>query len=343
MSFVKDITVYDIAKEANVSVSTVSRVINGTAPVKDSTRKKVMDLIEKYQFQPNALARSLLKKETSMIGVVLPNITNPFFPEVVLGAENVAREEGYTLFLCNSMGDFELESQYLSILQEKQVDGILFLGGRINLQRCPRSYVEEVSAINKRIPIMLINGNLPRSGCHLVSVDEYEGAKIATQHLIDLGHQDIAFIGGSRKTLTTVQKIKGYRHCLEENGILFREDRVIQNDSYSIQDGKKIMDQILSQKDRPSAVFCVNDFTAIGAIKSLWEKGLKVPEDMAVCGFDDTLLANSITPELTTVSQKSEELGRTAMQNLLRVIRKEKQRKKTIIQPELIIRKSTTP
>ncbi|GMA60185.1 LacI family DNA-binding transcriptional regulator [Alicyclobacillus fastidiosus] len=125
----QNITVYDIAREANVSVSTVSRVLNGTAPVKESTRNLILEIIEKYQFQPNALARSLIKKETKTIGIILPDITNPFFPEVFSGAENALREAGYTFFLCTTAGDSRRESEYLSILRERQVDGILFLGG----------------------------------------------------------------------------------------------------------------------------------------------------------------------------------------------------------------------
>src|SRR5690606_17453581 len=140
-----NITIYDIAREADVSVATVSRVLNDTAPVKASTRERIMAIIEKHQFQPNALARSLLKKETGTIAVVLPDITNPFFPEVFWGAENEARDKGYTFFLCNTAGDYSRESEYLTILREKRVDGIIFIGGRINLLQCPEPLAQELT------------------------------------------------------------------------------------------------------------------------------------------------------------------------------------------------------
>ncbi|MBV7505301.1 LacI family transcriptional regulator [Bacillus sp. sid0103] len=337
-----NVTVYDIAKEAEVSVSTVSRVLNGTAPVKESTREKIMALINKYQFQPNALARSLTKKETKMIGVILPDITNPFFPEVFWGVENEANSKGYTFFLCNTSGQPELESQSLTILREKQVDGIIFMGGRINLSNCSQELAKEVEDIAKKIPIVLVNGNLPSSSLHRVIINEGKGAEMLTQHLIDLGHNEIAFFGGYDYVSTTTQKVKAFKKMMKANGFKVPNEWVLYGD-FTMDAGKKMMAEILKREKRPTAIFCVNDVTAVGAVKVAVEAGLKIPEDMAIVGFDDTILASTVIPELTTVSQKSLELGKNAVNVLHKLINNEKVKKLTVIEPELVIRNSTLP
>ncbi|MEH7307958.1 LacI family DNA-binding transcriptional regulator [Neobacillus drentensis] len=337
-----NVTVYDIAKEAEVSVSTVSRVLNGTAPVKESTREKIMALINKYQFQPNALARSLTKKETKMIGVILPDITNPFFPEVFWGVENEANSKGYTFFLCNTSGQPELESQSLTILREKQVDGIIFMGGRINLSNCSQELAKEVEDIAKKIPIVLVNGNLPGSSLHRVIIDEGKGAEMLTHHLIDLGHNDIAFFGGYNYVSTTTQKVKAFKKMMKANGLKVPNEWILYGD-FSMDAGKKMMAEILKKEKIPTAIFCVNDVTAVGAVKVAVEAGLKIPEDMAIVGFDDTILAITVIPELTTVSQKSLELGKNAVNVLHKLINNEKVKKVTVIEPKLVIRNSTLP
>ncbi|WP_026567651.1 LacI family DNA-binding transcriptional regulator [Bacillus sp. UNC41MFS5] len=337
-----NVTVYDIAKEAEVSVSTVSRVLNGTAPVKESTREKIMALINKYQFQPNALARSLTKKETKMIGVILPDITNPFFPEVFWGVENEANSKGYTFFLCNTSGQPELESQSLTILREKQVDGIIFMGGRINLSHCSQELAKEVEDIAKKIPIVLVNGNLPDSSLHRVIINEGKGAEMLTQHLIDLGHNEIAFFGGYDYVSTTTHKVKTFKKTMKANGFKVPNEWVLYGD-FSMDAGKKMMAEILKRENRPTAIFCVNDVTAVGAVKVAVEAGLRIPEDMAIVGFDDTILASTVIPELTTVSQKSLELGKNAVNILHKLINNEKVKKVTVIEPELVIRDSTIP
>lgn len=334
------VTIYDIAREANVSVATVSRVLNNTAPVKDSTRKRIMDVIEKNQFQPNALARSLLKKETRTIAMILPDITNPFFPEVFWGAENMGREMGYTFFLCDSAGDYKRESEYLAILRERRVDGVIFLGGRINLAKCPEDLQREVEDMAQHTPIVLVNGDLRGSGLHRVYTDEVKGAELAAKHLIDLGHREIAFLGGLDYMNTTQAKIKAVKKTLHEHGLSLPPER-IKFGEFSVQSGRDLMDELLESSNRPTAVLCVNDFTAIGAIKSASEHGLKIPDDISITGFDDTPLSTAVIPELTTVSQNTYELGRLAVETLHKLISGHKVKKRTILEPKLVVRKST--
>lgn len=338
----KIVTVYDIAKEAKVSVSTVSRVLNGTAPVKSSTREKVNSIIAKYQFHPNALARSLISKETGMIGVILPDITNPFFPEVFRGADTEARSKGYTFFLCDSEGDYQRESEYLSILKEKRVDGVIFLGGRINLTRCSPELAAEVVELSKQIPVVLVNGSLPKSNLYRVITNESSGAEMAVQHLIDLGHKDIAFLGGYGYMSTMAQKVKAYKKIMKNNGLTI-EDKWILQGQFSIESGKELMRELIGMKDRPSAVLCVNDFTAVGAIKEAIEHGLRIPEDISVVGYDDTHLSTAIIPELTTVRQQTAELGKQAVQVLDRLMKGEKAKKLTVLRPQLVVRQSSGP
>lgn len=336
----KTITIYDIAKEADVSVATVSRVLNGTAPVKASTREKIMALIDKHQFQPNALARSLLKKETGTIAMILPDITNPFFPELFLGAENAAREKGYTFFLCNSAGEYNRESEYLSILREKRVDGIIFLGGRINLVSCPPELIQEVVELSKHVPIVLVNGNLPKGGLHRIYTDEGVGAAMAIQYLIDLGHRDIGFIGGMEGTTTTQSKLKAVKQTLKEHNLVLRKEWLKMGE-YSIEGGRELMNEMLEQEHVPTAVLCVNDFTAIGAIKAAFEHGLRIPDDISIVGFDDSPLSTAVIPELTTVSQNTSELGKLAVETLHEIINGNHPRKNKVLKPKLIVRKST--
>ncbi|HZG85977.1 LacI family DNA-binding transcriptional regulator [Paenibacillus sp.] len=338
----KTITVYDIAKEANVSVATVSRVLNDTAPVKASTREKVNAVIQKYQFQPNALARSLISKATGMIGMILPDITNPFFPEVFKGAEDEARAKGYTFFLCNSGGDYRRESEYLSALKEKRVDGIIFLGGRINASRCSPELASEVAELAEQIPVILVNGALPKSGVHRVMSDETLGAELAMQHLIDLGHRDIAFIGGVADMIPTMQKVKAFKKKLSENGLPIRPEWVLNKD-FSVENGKELMAELLRGSKRPSAVMCVNDFTAVGAVKTAIERGLRIPEDISIVGYDDTPLSTTVIPELTTVAQRTYELGKQSVTLLHQLINGEKTKKVTMLRPELVVRQSTGP
>jgi LacI family transcriptional regulator/LacI family purine nucleotide synthesis repressor len=347
----KPVTVYDIAREANVSVATVSCVLNNTAPVKASTRERVMALINKYQFSPNALARSLIKKETGMIGIILPDITNPFYPEVLAGLEQEARNKGYTFFLCDTwssnwdiQAQYQRESQYLSILTEKQVDGIIMIGGRINLAKCDKELIREVAEVNKRLPVVLINGNLPGAPLHRVAVDETAGAEMATQHLIDLGHREIAFIGGYKQMSNTLCRVQGFAKAMMRNGLEIDKKRVIHG-GFSVEAGKRLMEDLLNGGDsgRISAVFCANDLIAIGAIKTAAKAGIRVPEDLSVIGFDDIPFAANCMPELTTISLKCNELGRTAADVLHKLITDKKVSRLTSLQPELVIRESTAP
>jgi LacI family transcriptional regulator len=282
----------------------------------------------------------LVNKKTGMIGVLFPDSSNMFFPEVFGGAERAAQKLGYTLFLCNTFSDYSRESEYLNLLCERQVDGLILMGGRINDRNCPASLVQEVVDIQRKIPIVMINGTLPGHPCHRVKTDEYLGTKLIVQHLIDRGHRQIGFLGGSAATTTTMEKLQAYRHTLEANDLSFRKEWVRMG-SFSMSCGRQLMEAFLAMSNRPTAILCINDYVAIGAMKAALSKGIRIPEDIAIAGFDDTQLSSAMNPELTTVSQHSEQLGMQAMLILSKLIQKEKVKKLTVLAPNLIIRQST--
>ncbi|NGZ73796.1 LacI family DNA-binding transcriptional regulator [Saccharibacillus alkalitolerans] len=349
----RPVTVYDIAREANVSVATVSRVLNNTAPVKKETRDRIVALMNKHQFQPNALARSLTRKETGMIGFILPDITNPFFPEVLSGFDSEARRLGYTYFLCDTIStneenqrlydrQYERESQYLGLLMEKQVDGIVMIGGRVDLAKPDPELAREVEELAKRVPIVLLNGSLPKTKLNRVSADQKLGAQLAVQHLIGLGHRDIALIGGYAKMSNTQQRLSGFRSAMKDAGLAVRREWTL-TEGFSVEKGQEFAARLLNMKRRPTAMFCLNDLLAIGALKAAHRAGIAVPEELSIVGYDDIPQATYSIPELTTVSLKSQEIGRQAAKTLDKMIAGKKVPALQSIVPELIVRETTAP
>ncbi|CAH1216473.1 MULTISPECIES: LacI family DNA-binding transcriptional regulator [Paenibacillus] len=345
----RPVTVYDIAREANVSVATVSRVLNNTAPVKKETREKIDALIRKHQFQPNALARSLLRKETGTIGFILPDITNPFFPEVLAGFDREAGKMGYTFFLCDTMSSdreshlqYERESRYLNLLMEKQVDGIVIIGGRVDLAKPGQTLVDEIQEAAKRVPVLLLNGSLPKTKLPRVAVDQKRGMELAVQHLIDLGHKDIALIGGFEQMSNTQQRLQGFRSAMKQANLHIRKEWILVG-GFSVERGLELTQRLLQRAERPTAIVCLNDLIAIGALKAAHQQGIAVPHELSIVGYDDIPLASYSIPELTSVSLRSQELGRQAAHTLDRLISGKKVPQLQTILPELIVRQSTAP
>lgn len=333
------VNIYVIAKEAGVSVSTVSRVLTGNAPVKPETKRRVMDVIEKYDFRPNSLARSLLFKKSKMIGIVVPDISNPFFSTLVLQSEAFALKSGYTTFLCNSMNDHQLETTYLYNLLDKQVDGIIFVGGRINDSKTNPKYAEEMRDVMQRIPVVFVNGRMEGVDTHIVRTDEEAGIGKLVDLLVKYGHRDIGLLGGVSGISATDVKHQAFRKAMERHRLPIREDWILE-DGFSIESGEKAASALMNQREHPTAVLCINDFVAIGAIKMFNKFGLRVPDDMSVAGFDDIYLAGDFPPGITTVSQNYVELGETAVRVLIDLIQKKEVEQETIIPTSLVVRES---
>ncbi|NPV54987.1 MAG: LacI family DNA-binding transcriptional regulator [Firmicutes bacterium] len=326
----------EVAELAKVSPSTVSRVLNGTGQVKQETREAVLKAVERLNYRPNPLAQSLRNKKTRLIAVLLPDITNPFFPEVVRGLEDTAKGYGYNIILGNTDENREKELEYIKALGNRWIDGMIFSsvsGGR--------EVEKRIVELARSLPVVLIDRKLEALSLSSVIVDNFRGAYEATMHLISLGKRRIAFIGGPPDIQIFRDRLNGYLKALEESGIK-RDDDIIQNGDLKIGGGCLATIRLLDSPSPPAAIFAANDLMAIGALRIVKKRRLRIPEDVAVIGFDDIPLASQITPGLSTVSQPSHEIGAQAMQLLMRSIKNPRARSKHIVlAPRLIVRKST--
>lgn len=340
----KNVTIYDIAKEAGVSPATVSRVLTGSARVSSVKKDKILEIIEKYNFQPNAFARGLINKESKTIGFILPDITNPFFSAVFIEAEKRALSLGYTVILCNSMNDNmmnqnNIESLYLGMLCEKQVDGIIIMGGRTNEKITDVNQANELAEINKKTPIVIINGNMKGVDSHNIIADEKDGVYNLIKYLVSLGHKNLGFIGGRKGVTSTDVKLNAFNKAIKHFQLNTKHEWIIPS-SFSIKDGYDSMKALLSLKEIPTAVLAVNDFTAVGAIQAAEENGIRVPEDISITGFDNIYLTDIIKPRITTVSQNYTQLGQLAIDTIVGIANNSKLKKKVIVSTQLIIKDS---
>jgi LacI family transcriptional regulator/LacI family purine nucleotide synthesis repressor/LacI family repressor for deo operon, udp, cdd, tsx, nupC, and nupG len=338
----KNATVYDIAEEAGVSISTVSRVLTGSAPVKEETRQRVQAAIEKYNFQPNALARSLTKKESMTLGFILPDITSPFFSTVFAEAEKHALSQGYIMFLCNAMNDEANESKYLRILAEKQVDGIILMGGRINKTHTSPEHAAEMHDLLESVPVVMVNGRMRGVECHIVRTNERAGIFSLVQYLAEMGHTHIGLIGGLSGITAYDMKLRAFKTAMRDYGLHYLDEWIIPT-GFSVDDGTAAMEQLLHMHPCPTAVMAINDLVAIGAIKSTEHHGLRIPEDMSLTGYDDINLAALFSPGITTVNQNFVELGQTAVDVMVALLNGKNVSRETIIDTQIVIRHSCRP
>lgn len=335
----KNITIYDIANEAKVSPSTVSRVLTGNERVKPETKRKVLTVIEKYNFRPNSLARSLLYKQSKMIGIILPDINHPFFSTLVLEMEAKALALGYTTFLCNSMNDYENESTYLQTLMDKRVDGILFLGGRINKVEANQLYAEEMNKTMEHVPVVFVNGTMDDVDAHVVRTDESDGIHKIIDLLWNFNHRNIAFIGGVKGISSREVKLEAFYDAMNKYHLNINDDWILDGD-FDIESGEELAKSLLYLKERPTAIVCVNDFIAIGVIRVLQKFGIRVPDDISVVGFDDIYLAKYFPPGITSVTQNYDQLGAKAVEVLVELINGKEPAKEWIIPTKLMVRDS---
>lgn len=336
----KTITIYDIAKEAGVSVATVSRVVNNSNVVKPETAKKVKALIDKYDFSPNATARNLSNRKSSIIGCILPDITNPFYATLFSELERWTTFHDYVLFLGNTLSDFRIESKYLSVFQEKQVEGVIWGGGRINEASLNPTYIEEIVEFQKHTPIVMINGHVPKINCCSVEANEIGGVYKLVEYLVAEGHQNIGFIGGIKGITTYDAKLRAFKRKLNELGLKSNKKWIIPG-SFDVESGIIGFKGLLEVKPFPTALLCINDMVAIGVIIAAQRNGIMVPEDLSVCGFDDISLSKNFFPDITTVNQNYYELASNAMSILLGRIKGQPVKKNVKVETLISIRNST--
>ncbi|AGB42375.1 transcriptional regulator [Halobacteroides halobius DSM 5150] len=332
------LTIKDVAKEAGVSYATVSRALNDHPDVNEDTRKRILKIASEIGYQPNVIARGLVSQETKTIGLLIPDITNPFFPEVARGVEEAAIEAGYNIFLCNTNWSKEREEHYIDALLQKQVDGLIITPSSENLDHLER-------LLNSKVKTVFVSSFIKHPDFTSIIVDNVTGAQRAVQHLIERGHKKIGFVGAGEDRFANQERLKGYKQALEANNIEIRPKYIKnQEGSYKRKSGYYLMKELLSLDQYPTAVFSYNDLLALGAIQAIREEGLSVPEDVAVIGFDDISFASLPEIQLTTVAQPKYDMGQLALENLLEQIKDKKEKsisRRILLDPKLIIRKTS--
>jgi LacI family transcriptional regulator len=334
----RTITVYDIAKEAGVSPATVSRVLTNSAKVSEDKKNRILEIIKKYDFEPNGLARSLSKQESKTIGMIVPDIRNPFYSTICVECEIVAAKYGYNMILCNTINELSSESGHLRNLFEKRVDAIIQVGGSSDEVDPEQEYVDLVNKIAKKIPI-IITGELEGADCYRIYAEETHGMNQLLPYLIGLGHKEIALVGGRDSVIPTLKKRIALKKTLEENGLSYRKEYII-NCDYSIEGGYEGMQQLMQAEKMPTAIIAINEFTAMGILKALAEKDIRVPEDVSLAAYDDTYFSEIITPKLTSVNYNLKLYAETIMDTVIRAINNEEDKKIKLVHPYLSIRSS---
>jgi DNA-binding LacI/PurR family transcriptional regulator len=334
----KAITVYDIAKEAGVSPATVSRVLTNNARVSDEKKKRITEVIEKYDFEPNGLARSLSKQETKTIGMLVPDIRNPYYSTIYVECEIEASKFGYNLILCNTINELKAESVHLRNLSEKHVDAIIQVGGSVDEIIPDPSYVALINKISKKIPI-IIAGELKGTDCFRVEAEETHGMKHLIPYLVGMGHREIAFIGGREGVIPTSKKRVALKQFLTELQVPYREEFIIDED-YSIEGGYKGMSKLYELGKLPTVIIAINEFAAMGILKFLHEKGIEVPQDISLVAFDDTYFSEVLTPNLTSINYNLKLFSKKIMETVISVLNKNETEEVKCVETHLTIRDS---
>jgi len=325
-------TIKDVALAAGVAVSTVSRVINDSGYASRESRQRVLKAVEELHFQPSRAARSLATGRTGTVALVLPDITNPFFPALARGVEDAASAAGYTVILCNTDNDASQEAMYANLLRQQRVDGVV-------LTACSFNNRDLWSQMTERIPVVLTDRRLEGAIDETVFVDNVAGAYLATRQLLELGHRRIGLIGGPLGLSTTEDRQRGYEQALREAG-LEPDETLMRNGDFRYASGYARMRELAEQ--HVTAVFAANDMMAIGAIRAVEDAGGRVPDHIAVVGFDDILLASMIKPGLTTIAQPTYQMGVMAVDRLLERMRTDAtgEPRQVVLEPTLVVRDS---
>lgn len=326
------VTIRDVAKHANVAISTASRVINNSGYVSEETRQRVEEAIRELGYVPNSIARSLKWKQTFSIGLIVADIGNPFYAELAQAVERAARERGYSVLLTNTDAKASQERVCVDVLTAKQVDGIVWYSP------IDEELVQEVME-NTRTTVVVITGKEGHIGHHTIRIDDQLGAFEAVNHLISLGHTRIGYIAEPDDPKFPQERMKGYRRALAEAGIPV-DERLIVRGTYQEGSGLEAIKILLSLDERPTAVFCANDLMAIEAMQYAREVGLRIPEDLAIVGFDNTKPAGLHGIDLTTVAQPTYEMGREGAKLLISSLAKPLSPRQLLLRPSLVIRKS---
>jgi LacI family transcriptional regulator len=323
----KKTTIYNIAEQAGVSISTVSRVLNGSPLVSPKTRALVQSLITRHQFSPNPIARNLSGSKSKSIGIILPDITNPYFAALFLEIERYAIEQGYSVALFNTMyGSYFRsfsksieEKDYFQMALDKRLDGLILTGGQIDMDIISAGYLEALNALQEKIPVVIIGQQFEGTRCKFIERNLERGVFTVIQHLYNLGHRRIGFIGGEVGVRITSDRFKAYRKILGEFGLAFNQDYVHFSDYYAGDGYAAMQDQM--RFPMPTALAAINDTVALGAIRAAADTGLSVPQDMAIASCDQFFFGDYTVPRITSLDQQNDYLGRLAVVELINMTR----------------------
>lgn len=337
----KAITIYDIAKEAGVSPATVSRVLTNRAKVSSGKRDRVVKVIEKYNFKPNTFAKGLAETKSKKIGVLMADVRNPYYASMFVACETAARSEGYSVILYNFLGDVELEEELLERLLDERVDAIILLGGHADELVSSMEYVEAVNDVMATTPVV-ITGKLDGTQCNTVRINAMKSMELVMEHLFSLRHEKIAIVGGRMDVLSTYEKVLKYKQCLKERGLEIDPGLIGNGGEYDFSSGYEQMNGIFQKGGEPTAVIAINDFAAWGVIRSIHEHGLEIPGDITLVSYDDTYMAETAEPKLTSVNYNYEEYGKALISTAIRLIEKDESVPRVqMVEPSLVVRESS--
>jgi LacI family transcriptional regulator len=305
-------TLRDVARRAGLATSTISRYLNGSLELPSPTRNRIESAIAELNYRPNALARSLQAGCSQILGLIVPDLSNPFFTSVADAAAAAAYLESYSILLCATGNDPQREAHYVNLLVAGQLDGLIYLGSH------RRNFALETMR-QTELPIIIVDEEIEGVAGGRLFVDNRRGGYLATEHLLHLGHRDVAFIGGSADLLTTVERRRGYEDALLERGLVPQPDRIVLGE-YTTEFGALAAQELL-QEDAPTGIFAASDVVAVGVLQTARQLGLNIPEDLSLVGFDDVPMAEMLAPPLTTICQPAQELGKTAVSMLVHQIR----------------------
>ncbi|HEY8392812.1 MAG TPA: LacI family DNA-binding transcriptional regulator [Capillibacterium sp.] len=328
-------TIKDIAKKAGVSASVVSRALNNKYGVNEKTRAKIIQIARELQYYPNALARSLVTRKTETIGVVIADISEPFYSRIIKGMYTVADRAGYTLLFSNSYESLEKTNILHKMVDSERVDGLVIVGSNI------RETEFVLNLLQEKIPFVLIERKLDDPKVNCIWVENEEGARLATDYLIQKGHTRIAHITGTHGIQVTIDRLAGYKQALASARLPFNP-AYIRTGDFLHEGGYRATRELLQLNPRPTAIFAGNDTMAYGALQAISEFGLSVPDEIAVIGFDDLEFSVLTNPPLTTIRQPRFEMGKKAIEILLRVLAGEEEASgvKAAFPTELVVRRS---
>ncbi len=335
------ITIKDIAKEAAVSHSTVSRALRGSSLISEKTTKHIQETAMKLGYLPSAAARSLKTNRSQAVGVIVSNIDDPYFSEILQGIEEVAQRNNYSLFMAASQRDHEREVAIIQSMRQHRVDGVII---------CSTAFSDEQSRRFSKyeVPIVVVNNQAAEDYRYSIYHDDVDGSCQLTRHLIELGHRKIAYLGNSNSGRTTLDRLAGFRQEMQSAGLPVPDNYVHEIPGSEPEQGMHAVDHFLALPDHPTALVCFNDMLAIGVLKSLQSQGVCVPDDISIAGFDNIVFSNYTNPPLTTFDQPKRFIGQKAAELMLSLVDSTSktsvpEQKIQVLKGKLLVRKSTAP